>query len=294
MAQQRSSLRRLMVAFILVTGGLSVALFAGRQAWPKALAPWRDWLLAQAVPPPNPPTASGPRDGARLPVVQTQSPAERDGGGDRLAAAGFEYPPDESGRLLQEKLTPPRKVQVAAFPFVTKPGQPRPAIAEELGRHGPKLPGAESSGAAAPVLPDERRMLAKAAPALDSPPLPLELVPDLPGRPTWPRPQLAHVPGPDPQQVPPLPQMGMPLTEKPALQDDPTAGAARESLLVPAQVSAPILPPLLRLSIPDPYQYQEVVRFDNPPPDRDPPAQGYQRPAVPALALSPPPKPKGK
>jgi hypothetical protein len=258
-------LRGWLVLFVLMMASLSVGLLASRKHWPPGLSPWRDWLSAQAAQPPG--------DSNQAPGSASR----------QLAAAGFEFPPDEAGKLLEEKLTPPRKLPMPAYPFVDKPRPARVPAAEELGRHV-KLPPAEPSSGSS-LLPDERRPHARTTAAIDSPPLAFEADPRRPARPTWPHPQLAYVQGPNPQRVPPLAALGRPHVERPTLQDDPTAVAARRSLLVPASLSPPVLPPPLRLTIPDPDEYRRIVHFANPPADHDLAVQHFQRPETPVLPV---------
>jgi hypothetical protein len=183
-------------------------------------------------------------------------------------AAAFEFPADESGRLLAERLTPPRQVPLAPTPFVQTP-RPRPG--------GMPVPPAVAAPAPL-VIGDERRSPQRGQPAVDRPPLAAEADPVRPQRPTWPAAALAYVSSPSADAVPALRYVGLPPSDMVTPRDDPAADSARAALLAGTSIPAPVPPPALRPTIPDPFPHARVVALQSPPAERDPPESSFQRP----------------
>ncbi len=208
-----------------------------------------------------------------------------------LAEGSFEFPADESGRLLAERLTPPRQLPLAPAPYVREP-QPRPAgMPDDLRPHVAKLPPVVS-GPATVVVGDERRTPQRRQAAMDRPPLAAEADPARPQRPLWPAAPLAYTPSANPDVAPALRYVGLPVAEAVTPQDDPSADVSRKALLSGTSIPAPAPPPFLRLTIPDPFETARVVQLANPPAERDPPEPSFQRPQPPPLPMPEPAKKK--
>ncbi len=242
-----------------------------------------------------------PAPAAAADPAVAQAPARRDAKAEpiskerpaavTLAAAAFEFPADDAGRLLADKLTPPREVPLSPTPFVREP-RPRPSgMPDDLKRDVAKLPPA-GSGAATVVVGDERRSPQRGEPALDRPPLAAEADPARPQRLLWPAAPLAYVSSANPDETPALRYVGLPTTEAVTPQEDPTADSTRAALLAGRSVPMPVPPPPLRLTIPDPFENARVVELANPPAERDPPEPSFQRPQPPSLPMAEMPKKK--
>jgi hypothetical protein len=209
------------------------------------------------------------------------------------ASGAFLFPTDDSGRLLADRLTPPRDVPLAPTPYVREP-RPRPTgMPDDLAPHLAKLPPPLPADAPV-VLADERKSPVRPQPAVDRPPLAAEADPALPQRPTWPAQALAYAPSPDPNAVPPLRYVGLPVADVPTPQDDPAAESSSRAVLAGTAAPAPIAPPPLRLTIADPFENARVVQLANPPADRDPPEPAFARPQPPPMPMPPPPPPAKK
>jgi hypothetical protein len=231
-------------------------------------------------------------------AVATESPAEtvaqagkEDGAAPPAAAGTFEFPSDEAGRLLADRLTPPQHVPLAPMPPVREP-QPRLSNpVDALISRAATLPPAVN-GPAPLVVQAERRSPQRNQAALDRPPLAAEVDPARPTRPTWPVSSLAYAPSASAEAVPALRHVGVPVSDKITPQDDPTAESARAALLAGTSIPKPTAPPPLRLTIPDPFENARVVQLANPPAERDPPEPSFQRPQPPPLPM--PEQPKAK
>jgi hypothetical protein len=208
-----------------------------------------------------------------------------------LAAAIFEFPADEAGRLLADKLTPPRETPLAHLPFVREPRPRLPGMPDNLAPHVAKLPPAVS-GAPTVVVGDERRSAQRQQPSLDRPPLAVEMDPERPQRPLWAAAPLAYSPSANPDVAPALRYVGVPLADAVTPQDDPTADSSRTALLAGAKAPMPVPPPPLRLAIPDPFENARVVQLANPPAESHPPEPSFQRPQPPPLPMPEPQKKK--
>jgi hypothetical protein len=142
------------------------------------------------------------------------------------------------------------------------------------------------------IVQAERRSPQRGQAAIDRPPLAAEADPARPARPTWPPAPLAYAPSANPDAVPALRYVGLPVSDKVTPQDDPTAESGRAALLAGTSIPKPSPPPPLRLTIPDPFENARVVQLANPPAERDPPEPSFQRPQPPALPMPETPKPK--
>jgi hypothetical protein len=160
---------------------------------------------------------------------------------------------------------------------------------EELKPHVAPLPPA-GSGAATIVVGDERKTPQRAQPAFDRPPLAADADPQRPQRVLWPAAALAYAPSANPDATPSLRYVGLPIPDTVTPQDDPTSESARAALLAGTSVPAPVPPPPLRLTIPDPFENVRVVQLANPPAERDPPEPSFQRPQPPPLPVPELPK----
>jgi len=210
-----------------------------------------------------------------------------------LAAALFEFPADEAGRLLAERLSPPARVPLAPTPFVREPRRRSPGMPEDLAPHLARLPPAVTPPAPL-VVKAEQRSPQRGQPAIDRPPLAAEADPARPQRPTWPAAPLAYSSSVKPEAVPALRYVGLPPADAVAPQDDPTADSSRAVILASTSIPPPTPLPPLRLTIPDPFEHAAVVRLANPPADRDPPEPSFQRPQPPPLPMPEAPKEKKK
>jgi hypothetical protein len=202
----------------------------------------------------------------------------------------FQFPADAAGRLLADRLTPPRDVPLAPTPFVREPRPRSASMLDELKPHVAPLPPA-GPGAAAVVIGDERRPPQRGQPAFDRPPLAAEADPQRPQRALWPAAPLAYAPSANSEATPALKYVGLPVADTVTAQDDPTADSARTALLAGTSVPPPVPPRPLRLAIPDPFENARVVQLVNPPAERDPPEPSFQRPQPPLLPV---PEPKKK
>jgi hypothetical protein len=122
-------------------------------------------------------------------------------------------------------------------------------------------------------------------PAADLPPLAPSSVAGADERPVMvvgPRIQVAS---PDPAKAPPLPQRNIPTLDQVLRPGDPTleqsSAAATATVLEFRKLPAP----LLRLTLPDPFEAPALLKLLNPPADSEPPVSATAVPAKPVLPV---------
>jgi hypothetical protein len=143
----------------------------------------------------------------------------------------------------------------------------------------------------APVaLATEQRNANWQRPALDVPSLASETDPAVPTTPRQPIAMRAFVSSVDPTKPPQLARF--PLPNEPLVRADENPGAASEFTLLttPVALATPNSAPLLRLSIPDPFEYLRIIRLANPPTDSDDPVATQDRPPLGKLPMVEGPK----
>jgi hypothetical protein len=201
-------------------------------------------------------------------------------------AQDFAFPADSVGQMLKQRLTPPSQVSIPLLP-ATSQSQPQSLRApDRLPVTLWHLPYAEFPRAPN-VLADEQQRIAWHHAALDIPSLAAEVDPARPLIPQMPVSARAFVVSSEPNSVPSVPRPDRANESRPQVKDDPTATAAHRVIVAPLTPAQPVPPPLLRLSIPDPFAYLRPVQLRDAPPDNDPPAASLVRPARPTLSAVP-------
>lgn len=142
--------------------------------------------------------------------------------------------------------------------------------------------------------PDAPRILAGDLRSTTSPPPSPAETPMLatlvspPERPVMPVPPLPQVAGPDSERLtiwvvinPATERRGKPPAwDRPQLTTDLTAAASRELALAPPSGLRETPPPFVRLNLPDPFEQLAIAELRNPPPENEPPAATFTRPAI--------------
>lgn len=243
------------------------------------------WRIALCIPIVGVPLGGAGCGGTSVPAAGLAKPMERIE--DQQAAAieastaasqgdsGFSFAPDGAGKLLAERLTPPRHDPPPAVPFQTRP-EARPPISLD---HPPDLPQVWSSASVSPrLLPSESVRKEAARPVFDQPPLSADLhrlpMPSafyfaVQGR--------AYAPSPDPSALAPS---GPASLERADLVSDVTSDLARGVYFGSLEpLRRPAAPPV-EIGILDPF---EARRQSRPLPaleETTPPATSTDRPRI--------------
>ncbi len=192
-------------------------------------------------------------------------------------------------QYLSERLVPPQQVSLPPVPMVVQPTEPRLFGAEKPRSHLWTLPFGMFPGTST-ALETERRPANWQRPVLDVPVLSSESDPKKPFFPLQPTANRAYSPSSNPAQPPTLarfPQSSEPL---PLAVDNPTSTAAFEVLTAAVALATPNSIPLLRLSIPDPFEQIRTIRFSVATVDLDEPTLTMDRPPLAKLPIVEPPK----
>jgi hypothetical protein len=185
-----------------------------------------------------------------------------------VGAPTFAFSADDAGRLIGGYFSAPRPI--VASP-IESPAEERPWPRSAESPPHDVIPPAEYS--AARVIPLERVVLVSLRPAVDLPPLGVELVISTPERPSLPLAPKTAIAGPDPRQLADLPQLGRMDEGVVSLVDDATAVPLLQALLSPLgsmrSGGVPFVPPVLL----DPLAHTHDFELKDPPADNDPPAR---------------------
>ncbi len=243
------------------------------------------WRLALCVPIVGVPLGGGGCGGTSVPAAGLAKPVERVD--DQRSAAteastaasqadgGFAFAADGAGKLLAERLTPPRHDPPPAVPFQTGP-ETRPPISLD---HPPDLPQVWPSASVSPrLLPSESVLKEASRPVLDQPflspdlhrlPLPSAFYFAVRGR--------AYAQSPDPSALAP----GNPASlERADLVSDATSDLARAVYFGSFEPLRQQAAPPLETGIVDPF---EARRQSRPLPvleETTPPATSTDRPKI--------------
>ena len=141
------------------------------------------------------------------------------------------------------------------------------------------------------VLATEQRPANWKRPALDVPGLASESDPTRPLFPIQPVSPRAYASAPNPAQSPALARFPIPAEPLVLANEDPSASAAFAVLTVAVPLATPNSVPLLRLSIPDPFEQIRTIRLAAAPVDADDPVTAQDRPPLaklPMVVVEPP------
>ena len=192
-------------------------------------------------------------------------------------------------QFLSDRLVPPHQVTLPPIPLVGQPAEPRQFGAEKIPAHLWSLPYGSFPGNAV-TLPTETGPVSFKRPVLDVPTLASESDPVRPTFPVQPTAPKVFAVGPNPEQPPGLARF--PQTADPAVLagDDPSDKFAFALLTTGVPLATPVPIPLLRLSIPDPFEHIRAIRPRTAPADSDDPSTAQDRPPVQKLPNVEPPK----
>ena len=189
-----------------------------------------------------------------------------------------------SAQFLSERLVPPQKVALPPIPMIGQPAEARVFGAEKPRSHLWALPFAPFPGTPT-LLATEQRPADWKRPALDVPGLASESDPTRPQFPHQPVSPRAFAASPDSTHPPVLARFPLPSEPLVAAGEDPSASAAFSVLTNAVPLASPNSVPLLRLSIPDPFEHLRVIRLTTPPADDDAPATAQNRPPLAKLPM---------
>ena len=192
-------------------------------------------------------------------------------------------------QYLADRLVPPQQVTLPPIPMVGQPAEPRQFGAEKIPAHLWSLPYGSFPGTSA-VLATESAPVSFKRPVLDVPTLASEIDPTRPTFPIQPTAPRVFAAGPNPDQPPALARF--PLVSEPATlaSEDPSDKSAFALLTTGVPLATPTPIPLLRLSIPDPFEHIRAIRPRTAPIDADDPATAQDRPPLQKLPNVEPPK----
>ena len=194
-----------------------------------------------------------------------------------------------SAQYLSERLVPPPTVTLPPVPMVAQPAEPRVFGAERPRSHLWALPFGTFPGTPT-VLATEQRPGNWKRPALDIPGLASESDPTRPLFPMQPVSPRAFVSAPNSAQSPILARFPIPAEPPVLAGEDPSALAAFAVLTVAVPLATPNSVPLLRLSVPDPFEQIRTIRLATAPADADDPATAQDRPPLAKLPIVEAPK----
>ena len=194
-----------------------------------------------------------------------------------------------SAQFLAERLVPPQQVPLPPIPMIGQPREPREFGAEKPRAHLWALPFGLFPGTPT-ALATEQRPANWKRPALDVPGLASESDPARPQFPLQPVSPRAYASAPNPLQPPTLARFPLPSEPLVAQGEDPGIGAAFSVLTVAVPLATPNPVPLLRLSVPDPFEHLRTIRLATAPADGDAPATAQDRPPLAKLPMVEAPK----
>ncbi len=192
-------------------------------------------------------------------------------------------------QYLSERLVPPQQITLPPIPMIGQPVEPRQFGAEKISGHLWSLPFGSFPGTSA-VLTTESAPVSFKRPVLDVPTLASESDPTRPTFPIQPTAPRVFAIGPNPDHPPTLARF--PLVSEPATlaAEDPSDKSAFALLTTGVPLATPTPIPLLRLSIPDPFEHIRAIRPRTAPVDADDPATAQDRPPLQKLRNVEPPK----
>jgi|GEM_PF-3709337 len=187
----------------------------------------------------------------------------------------FAFPSDGVGKELEARLTPPRQAPLQPVPFVAEPKSRRDG---KLDRP-PELALPSLEPPVGPrLLPSEQLRSRKPRPAVDVPPLAIELNPRLPSVVWFTERPRAAAPGSDPLALGPKGPAGI---ELPGVANDPTTQQSRGFVLnSPTPWRTEPAGPI-SLAVPDPFASKRAFGMQSSPPDRDDPVRSTALPTQP-------------
>ena len=192
-------------------------------------------------------------------------------------------------QLLSERLVPPQRFAVPPLPMTEQPVARRPAGADKLPTHLWSLPFGSFAGTPT-TLSLERLPGNWRRPVLDVPQLASEPDPTRPASPQQPITSAAFVSTPHSLKAHKLDRFPLPADLVVRAVEDPTAAAAHGLITSAVPLATPNSAPLLRLSIPDPFEHLRAIKLANPPADSDASTASQARPPLPQLSAAVPAK----
>ncbi|HKI35795.1 MAG TPA: hypothetical protein VKA46_28325 [Gemmataceae bacterium] len=188
------------------------------------------------------------------------------------AGDGFHFPDDKGGQMLAKVLPPEDKApggneNVASGPkrLPGVPGLEHPSV--PLGPNQGQVPRLPAGRMGPPLRP---RPLPDALPLSGSRPEPPQEL-------QFPAGDRVRLPGPDVNQPAPLPVLATPAPDRSG-SDDPTAdlsSAAAQGAAMPARATPA---PFAKVSLPDPFENRNAVRFREAPPEKGDPVTAAPKP----------------
>ena len=202
------------------------------------------------------------------------------------------YANDAGGRLLEERLSPPRKAEIPAIPYLNAPDpllgvilEPLPARLIPVPVAAPRKDGLVFIRGDAP---DPN------LPVRDLPLVAVEMLPAVPKQIRLPAGSRAYRSAPDSTAAAPLAVPEVPRKEQALASDDPTRSEAEAVLLGRRGELLQQPAAFLKLEIPDPFENRRAVQYAQPFADIDPPSPSLTRPARPNMPILPAPGPAAK
>lgn len=194
-----------------------------------------------------------------------------------------------NAQYLSERLVPPQQVTLPQIPMIGQPSEARLFGAEKPRSHLWTLPFGTFPGTST-LLSTEHRPANWQRPTLDVPSLASESDPTRPQFPIQPVAPRVYASSPNPAHAPVLARFPLPADPLVMASDDPGASAAFAVLTVGVPLATPNSIPLLRLSIPDPFEQIRTIRLSTSPADADAPVTAQDRPPLAKLPMVEPPK----
>lgn len=182
------------------------------------------------------------------------------------------------GQTLPERLAPPQKFEMPPLPRVAAPQSHPLRGADKVPPHLWGLPFGVFPGSPTVLAPEQLRS-ARARPAIDVPLLAAESDPARPSYPALPHGAKSLNPSTDPQRVAALARFAMPPEAVTRPSDDPTSQPAYLLITRPVPLAQANPAPLLRLSIPDPFEQIRVIQLRPAPADAELPEAARDRPS---------------
>lgn len=192
-------------------------------------------------------------------------------------------------QYLADRLVPPHQINLPPIPLVNQPVEARQFGAEKVRDHLWALPFGAFPGSSVLVATESGPVLWN-RPLLDSPGLASETDPTRPAFPLQPTAPRAFARGPDPEAPPALARFSLVTEPAVVASDDPSGQSAFALLTAGVPLASPEPIPLMRLSIPDPFEHIRVIRPTIALADADDPATAQDRPPLMKLPLVEPPQ----